>query len=245
MILCSGTLGPAEFRAKAEAAAAAGFAGISIYAHEYEPGLRSMLDGLGLRVAEVDGPMAWMPGQPGPEPAQVLDIAAELGARSCTVLELTLRPVDPGQASDAFGALCDRAAAAGLGVHIEPFAWSGIATLGTAAAIVSGAGRANGGIILDTWHHVRGPDGGALDPATAELIVAVQLSDPAPIPLSSIRDDCMRNRRWPGPIARGVVEELRALGREVPLEVEVFGDASAAPLGRARAAADACRALWR
>ena len=244
MILCSGTLGPIGFPAKAAAAAAAGFDGMSIYAHEYEPGLHSMLDDLGLSVAEVDGPMAWMPGQPGPEPERVIDIAAELGARSCTVLELTLQPVDPAHAIDAFGAVCDRAATVGVGMHIEPFAWSGIATLGAAAAIVAGAGRTNGGIILDTWHHVRGPDAGVLDAAAAELIVAVQLSDPAPDPLLSLRDDCMRNRRWPGPVARRVVEELRALGRAVPLEVETFTD-GAEPLARARAAAAACRALLR
>lgn len=242
MILCSGTLGSIPFRDKAEAATAAGFTGISIYAHEYEPHLHSMLDDLGLTVAEVDGPMAWLRGQPGSEPAQVLDVAAALGARSCTVLELTLQPVELSRAVEAFGALCDRAAPLGVGMHIEPFAWSGIATLGAAAAIVGAADRSNGGIILDTWHHVRGPDRGVLDPAAADLIVAVQISDPADEPLPSLREDCMRNRRWPGAVARQVVEQLRGLGNDAPLEVEMFTDGSD-PRGQAHAAAAAYRAL--
>jgi sugar phosphate isomerase/epimerase len=242
VILCSGTLGAIPFRVKAEAAAAAGFTGISIYAREYEPGLRSMLDDLGLSVAEVDGPMAWMDGQPGPEPAEVLDIAAALGARSCTVLELTLQPLQRDLAVESFGRVCDEAAALGIGMHVEPFAWSGIATSGAAAAIVGAADRPNGGIILDTWHHLRGPDRGVLDPAAATWIVALQVSDPADEPLPSLRDDCMQNRRWPGAVARRVVDELRALGRDVPLEVETFTDGSD-PHAAARAAAAACRAL--
>jgi sugar phosphate isomerase/epimerase len=242
VILCSGTLGSIPFRAKAVAAAAAGFSGISIYSREHEPGLRSMLDDLGLCVAEVDGPMAWLPGQPGSEPERVLQIAAELGARSCTVLELTLQPPEPGAAIDAFGSLCDRAALLGIGMHIEPFAWSGIATLHTAADIVTGADRPNGGIILDTWHHVRGPDRGVLEPHAAALVVAIQISDPADDELPSIRDDCMHNRRWPGTTARRVVDELRALGNDAPLEVETFTD-GADPQAQAHAAAVAYRAL--
>jgi sugar phosphate isomerase/epimerase len=242
VILCSGTLGSIPFRAKAEAAAAAGFTGVSIYSREYEPGVRSMLDDLGLSVAEVDGPMAWMPGQPGSEPERVLQIAAELGARSCTVLELTLQPPQPDAAIDAFGSLCDRAATLGIAMHIEPFAWSGVATLRAAADIVAGADRPNGGIILDTWHHVRGPDRGVLDPDAAELVVAVQISDPADVPMPSIRDDCMHNRRWPGAVARRVVDELRALGNDAPLEVETFTDGSDAH-AQAHAAAAAYRAL--
>src|SRR5438045_2369419 len=185
VILCSGTLGSIPIRAKAEAAAAAGFDGISLYSREYEPDLRTMLDDLGLTVAEVDGSMAWMPAQPGLDPAAVLDMAAELGARSCTVLDRTLEAPDPNEAIESFAQLCDDAAPLGLVIHLEPFAWSGIATLAAATEIVAGAGRHNGGIILDTWHHVRGPDRRVLDTAAVEWIVALQISHPAPHPLPS------------------------------------------------------------
>jgi sugar phosphate isomerase/epimerase len=219
LILCSGTLGRVPFPEKARAAAAAGFTGISIYHHEVVPGLRVLLDDLGLAVAEVDGSMAWLKGQPGPEPGRVLDLAAELGARSVTVLETTGEEPEAGVAADAFGALCDQAVPLGLGVHIEPFAWSGIATLALAHEIVARAGHTNGGILLDTWHLVRGPDAGRLDPAAIDSVVAVQVSDPAPVPGPHLRDECMTDRWLPGPVSAAILARLGP----VPVEVEVFG----------------------
>lgn len=232
MILCSGTLGRVPFRDKARAAAAAGFTGISIYHHEVEPGLRPLLDDLGLSVAEVDGSMAWLAGQPGAEPARVLDLAAELGARSVTVVEVTGEAPDPGVAADAFGALCERAVPLGLGVHVEPFAWSGIGTLALAHEIVARAGHTNGGILLDTWHLVRGPDRGVLDPQAAHAVVAVQVSDPAPVPGPNLRDECMTERWLPGAVSRSILARLPA---RVPVEIEVFG-LPGAPADAARAA---------
>ena len=220
MILCSGTLGRVPFATKARAAAAAGFTGISIYADEHEPGLRGLLDDLGLAVAEVDGALAWLPGQPGGEVGRVLDLAAELGARSITVLETTGAAPDPGLAADAFGELCDRAVPFGLLVHLEPFAWSGIPTLAAAHEIVARAGHRGGGILLDTWHHVRGPDAGVLHPAAVDSIVAVQVSDPAPVAGADLRDECMTGRCLPGPVSAGILAELPA---GIPVEVEVFG----------------------
>lgn len=219
MILCSGTLGGIPFRDKARAAAAAGFTGISIYAREHEAGLRPLLDDLGLRIAEVDGALAWLPDQPGTEVAKALEIAAELGARSLTVIETTGEAPEPNLAADAFGALCDRAVPLGLAVHLEPFAWSGIATVAAAHEIVARAGQSNGGILLDTWHLVRGPDAGQLDVEVRSSVVALQVSDPAPERSGSLRDECMTDRRLPGPVSAAIA----ALLPGVPLEVEVFG----------------------
>jgi sugar phosphate isomerase/epimerase len=238
LILCSGTLGRAPFPEKARAAAAAGFTGISICTREAEPGLRALLDDLGLAVAEVDGSMAWLQGQPGPEPTKVLDLAAELGARSVTVLEATGASPEPGVAAEAFEALCERAVPLGLGVHIEPFAWSGIATLAAAHEIVARSGHTNGGILLDTWHLVRGPDRGRLDPAAVHSVVAVQVSDPAPVPGPNLRDECMADRWLPGPVAKRILAQLPA----VPVEVEVFG-LPGAPADAARAAYGALHEL--
>ena len=219
MILCSGTLGRVPFADKARAAAAAGFTGISIYHHEVVPGLRALLDDLGLAVAEVDGAMAWLAGQPGPEPGRVLDLAAELGARSVTVLEATGERPEPGVAADALGELCERAVPLGLGVHVEPFAWSGIATLALAHEIVARSGHSNAGILLDTWHLVRGPDAGRLDPAALHSVVAVQVSDPAPVPGPNLRDECMADRWLPGPVSKAILDQLP----DMPIEIEVFG----------------------
>ena len=242
MILCSGTLGGIPFEEKARVAAAAGFDAISIYAREAEPGLRPLLDDLGLGVAEVDGATAWLPGQPGPDPRRSLDLAVELGARSLTVIEATGQAPDAGAAAAAFAGLCDAARPLGLVVHLEPFAWSGIATLALAEEVVRRADCANGGILLDTWHLVRGPDAGHLLPAAVPLVVAVQVSDPAAAAGPSLRDECMTDRRLPGAVSARIVRELRAAGCAAPLEVEVFG-LDLPPAAAARAAHAALAAL--
>ncbi len=216
MILCSGTLGAIPFVVKARAAALAGYEGISIYTHEYEPGVRSVLDDLGLSVAEVDGPTAWLPGHPGVDPARAIEIAHDVGARSISVFVRGAEAPDPALAGDALAAFCR--AADPLVVHIEPFAWSTVASLSAAADIVERAAEHNAGIILDTWHLARGPDAGRL--SSVDRIVAVQVSDPTPQPWSSVRDECMHGRLPPGPFTDSILRQLPQL----PVEVEVFAD---------------------
>ena len=239
MIVCSGTFGSSlPIRDKAEAAARAGFDAMSVYAREYEPGLPKRLGDLGLTVAELDGATAWMPGQPGLPIEQAIEIAAELQARSVTILETTGQALDPGQAAEHFARVCELAAPAGIEVDIEPFAWSGLATVEAAADIVRRAGHARGGIMLDVWHLVRGPDQGRLDPAHLDLVHGIQVCDPAPDterrPLS-LRDECMSDRKLPGAWSARVVEALPG----VPVELEVF----ALPGSPDEVAAAAYRAL--
>ena len=246
MILCSGTLGDVPFPVKARAAAAAGFTGISIYSREFEPGLRPLLDDLGLRVAEVDGAMRWRPGEErGPEPERVLDIATELGARSMTVLETTGVAPDLGAAADAFATLCDAAFGLGVLVHIEPFAWSGIDTVAGAAAIVRRAARPNGGVLLDTWHVARGPESGLVDLGPVDLVMAIQVSDPAPVAELDVATECRHRRELPGSSAAAMVAVLRGAGCDAPIEVEVFSDVLRAldPVNAARLAFEAYRRL--
>jgi sugar phosphate isomerase/epimerase len=222
VILCSGTLGMSTpILEKAAAAARAGFDGISVYAHEHAPGLAQRLRDLGLRVAEVDGATGWLPGQPGIAFERAVEIAADLQARSITVLETTGEAPDPALAAEHFARACELAAPAGVDVDIEPFAWSGLSTVAAAAQIVRRAGSPNAGITLDTWHLLRGPERGEYDPTAASLVHSLQLSDPAPeaerSPLG-LRDECMSDRRLPGAWSARIVAAFPG----VPLEVEVF-----------------------
>lgn len=210
LILCTGTLGRVPFQQKIEAAAAAGYDGISIYSQEHAP----RLDLGGLRVAEVDGAMAWLPGQPGPWPSAVVEIANDLDARSITVIEVTGEAPDVSQAAEAFAEVC--AMAAPRVVHIEPFPWSGIPTLRAAAAIVRRAGMANAGVLLDTWHLAR--SGGAM--TDLDLVVALQVSDVAAEPWPSVRDESMHGRLVPGAYAQSIIAEFP----EFEVEIEVFND---------------------
>lgn len=238
-VLCSGTLGRIPFSEKIEAAAAAGFAGISVYyreSHEPEQVRREIADAE-LFVAELDGPINWLPngdGPPAPSAAEVVDRAAALGARSFTVIEVSdvTPPLDV--AVESFAAVCDLAAQADVLVHIEPFPWSGISDFGFAADIVAGAGRANGGILLDTWHLFRGPNRGSLplrlDPA---MVLGLQINDVRATPDDDVRHEAMHDRLLPGTGAgareiRTLLDDLRAGGCSAPAGVEVFSDELAA-----------------
>jgi sugar phosphate isomerase/epimerase len=259
LVLCGGTVRGASFRDKGDAAAAAGFRGLSLYLDDYDAaradgwsdaGMRTLLDDHGLAVAELDGHMGWLaPSSSVPTVSRFLGAAAALGARSVTALEVAGQAVHPPAAAPAFAALCDRAAGAGLLVHIEYFPWSGIADIATAYEVARLASRPNGGVMVDVWHHVRGPDAGALDvgiPGAA--VLAVQVGDVAAVAGPSVRHEAMHERLLPGEGAGGVGAILKALrdqGCTAPMEVEVYSDrlAALAPRDAARLAGDALRGV--
>ena len=88
-------------------------------------------------------------------------------------------PVEP--AAEAFGVLCDRAAARGLQLHIEFWPGSGL-DLATALAIVRSVDRPNCGLMVDTWHLARTRGGEALvRTIPGARVTAVQISDSPPV----------------------------------------------------------------
>ncbi len=251
LVLCSGSLGDAPLEAKWRAAAAAGFGWVSVYGAEYHDAVgrgvdcRVLLNSLGLRVAEVDGVANTLGSEERFDEA--LAIAVALDARSITVVETgRYDPDDAAQLADAAAAFarhCDCADEHGVLVHIEPFAWSHLGRVGDAAAVAAEAGRRNGGVLVDLWHLVRGPDQGLLpeftDEFPAESILGLQLADTGPEPWPAVRDECMTDRRLPGEGHADLVAYIAALaaaGPVPPVGVEVFGRALAglAPVAAAR-----------
>lgn len=241
-MLCSGTIRAASFAHTVSAAGPAGFQGVSLYFDEYaiaraegwsDADMRALLDDNGVAVAEIDGRMDWLPGDQGaPGVADFVAAAGALGARSITVLEVRGRrvgtdiPLDV--AVQAFAAVCDRAADHDLLVHLEYFPWSGIADFAAANEIARNADRANGGVMVDVWHHVRGRDAGTLDSgAPCTSVLAVQVSDVAPEPHDDVRTETLHHRVLPGQGAGNVGNLLRGLreqGCTAPMEVEVYSD---------------------
>jgi sugar phosphate isomerase/epimerase len=246
LVLCSGTVRGASLVDTIRAASAAGFDGVSLYHREYvaareagwsDRAITSLLDGEGIAVAELDGTMRWLPGdRRGPSVEEFVDVAAILGARSITVLETAGGAAAP----EAFATVCDRAAARELLVHVEYFPTSGIPDSTTAAALVLAAGRDNAGVLVDLWHHVRGPDRGALRFGDAPVL-AVQVGDVATTPEADVRHEMMHGRVLPGAGGADVPAllcALRAAGCTAPMEVEVYSDDLAArePVDAARLA---------
>lgn len=115
--------------------------------------------------------------------------------------------------SGHFGAMCDRAADAGLKCTIEAMPLWGFQTFEEAWQVVRGADRPNSGIIFDTWHYVRG---GRNDALLAEIpssvIDTVQIADGPLVcpPGRTMARDCLFHRV---PIGEGEIpnQEILAL----------------------------------
>lgn len=239
LVFCTGTTRGVGFLAKARAAAAAGFDAISIRPGEVDElvaagiplgAIRDHLAALGLGIAELD-PL-WLPVGAPPAHAHpteaVLEMAQALGPDCISVLVPVDARLDLAHATEVFAALCDHPLAAGQRLAIEFFSWSPLHSLADTWTIVRDAGRDNGGIIVDVWHHTR-RGGTAADLALVDTrrVWGVQIADAPAVPdLDDIAADCMRNRRWPGagrlPLD-DLVRALRAGGCDAPLGIEVFG----------------------
>jgi len=246
LILCAGTIPRASFRERVLAARAGGFDGISLRLGDHararaagmsDADLRALLDGEGVAVAEVEALIAWRPGvepaRPEHAEAQVLAVADAVRARAVSVIEGPGAPLPVGAAADAFGALCDRAAGHGLLVQIEFWPGSGL-DLATAAAVAAAASRRNGGLLVDTWHLARSPDGMAsLRTTPGARVGAVQLSDSAAVdgPEPDYLAAALTRRLVPGDGVldlAGFIRLLDQLGCDAPLGVEVCSDVLAA-----------------
>ncbi len=240
LILCAGTLAQTPLAERIALAAEAGYTGLSLFLDDLERAslgtqeLRQRLADHGLRIGELDPLMSWVPGA-APVPGigrfdedAFYRAADATGARSinaaCFASEVPERPV----LIDAFGALCDRAAAHGLLVHLEFMPFAPIATLGDALAIVAGADRSNGGLMFDAWHLVRSGGTAAELEQAAHRVTATQLDDVQPEAEPDLVAETLHRRLLPGEGAADLVGLVRALdagGCQAPIGVEVFNDA--------------------
>jgi sugar phosphate isomerase/epimerase len=247
--LCSGTILQAPgLAAKVDAAHRAGFGAISIWYQDYagaradgmsDRAIRQLLADHGLVVNETEVLARWVPTdgvatvdasgvreQLSMKERDLLSMTAAVGARSVTAVELLGASVDLDAASEAFAGLCDRAAEFGVDVNLEFMPFSGIPDLAAALRVVTGAGRPNGGLVIDAWHVFRSNTPLAtLDAVPPERVHVVQLSDaPAAAP-ADIRTETGTARLLPGKgdiDLVGIVRRLDALGVDVPFGVEVF-----------------------
>jgi len=183
----------------------------------------------------LDGLAKWLPGRDRPGAADDLGendaiVAAAEAAEVASINVLAMRPSELPVAELArhFAALCDRAAPAGIRLHIEFAPGAGVPDLATAWEMVQAADRPNGGILFDTWHFTR--SGSSLETLAAipgDRIFAVQVSDTAPEPSGTIFDETLHRRRLPGdgsidfPAVASVLHRIGALGLVGP---EVLSD---------------------
>jgi sugar phosphate isomerase/epimerase len=231
------------FEERVRAAVDAGFAAVGLYIGEYQrlraegasdADLRAVLDSHGLRVVEIEALRGW--GATGPEREKYLETErAVLGMSDALGPGHHVQVIGPyagtlDDAAEAFAGVCDRAAEHGLCAAIEFLPeMSNIPDAATAMEIVSRAGRANGGICLDVWHHLRGADDEEmLRRIPADRIFTVQLDDGPRRPVDpDYYTDCIRYRDVPGEGEFDLTSFLRLLddmGVRIPLSVEVISE---------------------
>jgi len=273
LVLCSGTLPRAvPFAQRLQAASGAGYRAISLWGRDYDAArheghtdadLVAMLADAGLAVAELDPVWWWTPGAdtfsipPELDPVDVFRFGEDelfrigevLGARSVNAADVVGGTWSVDDAAEAFAALCDRAAARGLLVHLEWLAWSRIPDLETALAVVALADRPNGGLNVDMWHCARtGTSATDLLAVPGDRVLAVQVDDGPAEPEDDLVEATLHARLLPGDGAFdlvGYLQALRTIGVRAPIGVEVFSDDlhTLGPAEAARRAARSTRAV--
>jgi len=242
LILSHFSLGRSRpFEERVRAAAEAGFAAMGLYIGEYQrlraegardADLRAVLDHYGMPLVEIEALRGWS--ATGAERAAYLQTERSVFAMSdalgpghhVQVIGPYTGTLD--DAAEAFAGVCDRAAEHGLAAAIEFLPeMSNIPDAATAMQIVTRAGRANGGICLDCWHHFRGAnDDDMLRAIPAERIFTVQFDDgPRQRVDPDYYTDCTRYRDVPGEgefDLTGFLGLLDELGVRLPLSVEVI-----------------------
>ena len=241
------------------AAADGGFAGIGLYAGQFQrlraegltiDRLREMLDAADVCLAEIEVLSGWGSATPSADYWRFEDVVWELvDAFECRYVQ-AIGPYE-GSIADAaarFGEVCDRAADHGAVVGLEFLPFTNIIDAADALAIVEAADRPNGGVCVDIWHHARGAnDLDLIRAIPPELITGIQMSDgPLEPTLADYKDDCLRHRVAPGDGEFGAVDFVRMLidlGVTVPWSLEVCNDDVWGQPGRdhVRRAADAMR----
>lgn len=152
----------------------------------------------------------------------LLDASAELGAR-----HLIAQGSDSNleRVTEHFAQLCDAAAQRNLTADIEFVTWTETPDLYSAAAIVRGAARSNGGLLIDTLHFSRSNDDVAeLAKLPRSWFHYVQLCD-APSEPPPTRDGLIfaaRNERmFPGAGGLDLRGILGALPAGIPYSLEI------------------------
>ena len=250
----AGCLPRTPFRELVPAVAAAGVRSMTLWPNVWRharrnglslAGMRRILDDHGVALTDVDAYRGWAPepvagaerlGPLRPEPAreEFFEVCAALGGSTVVAVYFADPPFHASRAAEALAALCDDAARYGLRVALEFVAGSEISDAGAAWRVVELAGRANCGLVVDFFHHVRGAGLGApglLQAVPAERIYTVQFCDGPHVATLPPMEEARFHRRLPGdgelPLTP-FLRTLRELGVGASRGVEAYVPALAA-----------------
>jgi sugar phosphate isomerase/epimerase len=234
-----------DWRERCEEAAKVGFRGIGIWHADLEHVLegrslremKDVFDSAGLEHLELEFLMDWFL-DPGDERRAasdayrrlLFDAAAALDAHHIKVGNIPGTECPLEQVTEGFAELCADAAdhhAAKIVYELMPFDVN-VHSLDAALEVVGGAGAANGGIAIDTWHMAKlgiAPDD--LKRIPPQYLSWVELSDGRREDMDDLVDETVNHRRLPGEGELDVpayVEACREHGYQGPWGVEVLSE---------------------
>jgi sugar phosphate isomerase/epimerase len=230
---------PFDFKDRVAAAARAGFKGIGIWhtdlAHTLESHslaeMKQVLDDYGIRHVELEFLTDWF--QDGERKKQsdatrkmLMTAAEKLRARHIKVGDFFREQRPMTQLVECFSALCREAAEHGTRILFELMPFAMIDTLEGAIEMVGGAGAANGGIILDTWHVVKlGIPYDAVARVPSQYLLGVELNDGTFQAPWSLHEDTINHRKLCGEgefDVKGFVRAVQQAGYQGPYGIEVL-----------------------
>lgn len=275
LTLWSGTLGQYDFAVRLDCAARAGYQAMSVGPWDCRsPGetasraveLRKAANDAGIALSTLDPFTSWLRLKDAPsnsaaaeqvhyarlfasyQPAEIFTMAAELGATTVSAVAPAGGICKLAEAVEGFAAACHEAARYGLNVQLEFMPFTGIRDLLRAWQVVSAAGAANGGMVLDVWHFRRsGSSLAELAAVPADRLFTVQLSDGPAEPEPDLWHAASHDRLLPGAgqlDVAGILRAVRATGARPDFGPEVVSD-SLSTLGALEAATRAAAASHR
>jgi sugar phosphate isomerase/epimerase len=266
LVLTQGTAAFAPFAEHVAVAAATGCAGVSVWAREIsgalESGfslsaLRRVLDDHGLFCNDVDALVIWA-GSGDPDRAWLrgaphellLEAGVALGARHANCVISGDAGYTSARGAEAFASAAELVRAAGMIPTLEfvPQPISPVSRVAEAWALIRESGCESAGVLVDTWHFMRGGSTLAeLRSVPGERLLGLQINDAPARAEPDLADETMHRRLLPGDGDIPLVPILRVLDAArapAPCTIEVFSDALRA-LGPREAALRAVEATRR
>jgi sugar phosphate isomerase/epimerase len=234
---------PVPIAERVAAVANAGFSGLGLIADDLRavrasigfPGLRELIADAGLHHVEIELiERWWIPrGEPGNsyEVRDLLFEAADALKPAFVKIGSELGPPtdDLSRLLAPLRQLADEAHAHGTRIAIETMPFSVIATVPMGAGLVTAAGHAEVGLLIDAWHVFRAET--TLDELRSavrpEMIFGVELDDADLDVVGTLFEDTVDRRRLCGEGTfdlPGLVTVLRELGFEGPWGVEILSE---------------------
>ncbi len=228
---------PYSLEARAKAASQAGYTGMGLvhadlmhYANTMGlPVAKRILNDNGIRYVEVEFLSDWF--LPAGDPRRIasdkarhelLDAAAVLGARNFKVSPALMEetPADVPALAEEFAKLCEQTRPLGTSVLMEMMPFTNVSTIDTAMAIIGTANQANGGLLLDIWHLVRGGmDYSEIAKIPARFFKGIELDDADAQVVGTLFEDTRFNRQLCGHGSFDIprfLREAKAAGFDAP-----------------------------